>query len=265
MQTTPTADSSTTPPILAQGLHQAFRDNGYLKFEGVVDKGQLTRLVQAIRDEFDQTKASGRLFEGGGTVSGHLNCFPGAGSRFVYEALEAAGIIALVRSLSTTPLRMPNIGCNLNLPGSSAQNDHVDGYASLPFLVVNVAAVDTDLTNGAMEILTETHHSDSKYWQILLERPKRKRVCLQQGDVVIRTSTLWHRGMPNYSAVARPMLAFTWEDGGSSLGDPYQVHDGHITFIPNRYQTDWASRIRERAFVALPAAGTAYRVVRSLF
>ena len=265
----PSSSSQTselpTSPLIAKGLHQAFRDNGYLKFEGVVDKAQLTELTTAIRREFEETKLAGRLFEGGGTLSGHLNCFPGAGSRFVYEALEAAGIIALVRSLSAVPLRAPNIGCNLNLPGSSAQNDHVDGYASQPFLVVNVAAVDTDLDNGAMEILVETHHSDSKYWQILLERPKRKRVCLKQGDVVIRTSTLWHRGMPNFTALPRPMLAFTWEDGGSSLADPYQVHDGHITFLPNRYQTDWASRLRERAFVTLPAAGTAYRAVRSFF
>jgi len=71
--------------------------------------------------------------------------------------------------------------------------------------------------------------------------------------------------MPNFSQLARPMLAFTWEDGGSSLADPYSVHDGRITFLPNRYQTDWASRLRERAFVAVPVAGTAYRAVRSLF
>jgi hypothetical protein len=71
--------------------------------------------------------------------------------------------------------------------------------------------------------------------------------------------------MPNRSGKPRPMLAFTWEDGGSSLADPYQIHDGHIAFLPNRYRTDLTSRIRERAFVALPTLGTAYRAVRSLF
>ena len=104
----------------------------------------------------------------------------------------------------------------------------------------------------------------SKYWQILLARPERKRLCMRQGDVLIRTSTLWHRGMPNRTSKARPMLAFTWEDGGSTREDPYQVHDGRITFLPNRYSTDLKSRIREHAFVALPALGTAYRAVRSL-
>lgn len=61
------------------------------------------------------------------------------------------------------------------------------------------------------------------------------------------------------------MLAFTWEDSGSSRVDAYEVHEGRIPFLPNRFRTDWLSRVRERMFVALPPAGTAYRVVRSLF
>ncbi|HYP76779.1 MAG TPA: phytanoyl-CoA dioxygenase family protein [Polyangiaceae bacterium] len=253
------------PYVLNDSLRQAFADEGYLKFDGVISRTGLTQLSQCIAEEFARQQRRGVLFSGGGTVSGHLNCFPGAESRFVYEALQQAGIIDIVRGLSGAKLRAPNVGCNLNLPGSAAQNEHVDGYASSPFLVVNVAAVDTNLDNGAMEILRRTQLSDSKYWQILLARPERVRVCMKQGDVVIRTSTLWHRGMPNRTATPRPMLAFTWEDGGSPREDPYQVHEGRITFLPNRYSTDFGSRVRERAFVALPALGTAYRAVRSLF
>jgi len=256
---------SGTRYVLSDSLRKAFADEGYLKFEGVIPRNLLTHLSQRLAEEFDQQRRDGTLFSGGGTVSGHLNCFPGAESRFVYEHLEQSGVAEIVRGLSPAKLRAPNVGCNLNLPGSSAQNEHVDGYASLPFLVVNVAAVDTNLDNGAMEILRGTHRSDSKYWQIVLARPPRVRLCMRQGDVVIRTSTLWHRGMPNRTDKPRPMLAFTWEDGGSSRDDPYQVHDGRITFLPNRYRTDLKSRIRERAFVALPALGTAYHAVRSLF
>ncbi|MEI9941896.1 MAG: phytanoyl-CoA dioxygenase family protein [Pseudomonadota bacterium] len=243
----------------------AFAEEGYLKFDRAIPRPALARLSERIGDEFDQQRRQGRLFSGGGTVSGHLNCFPGAESRFVYESLQQSGIAEIVRGLSTTALRAPNIGCNLNLPGSAPQNEHVDGYASLPFLVVNVAAVDTNLDNGAMEILRGTHRSASKFWQILLARPQRVRLCMQQGDVVIRSSALWHRGMPNRSDKPRPMLAFTWEDGGSAHEDPYQVHAGRIAFLPNRYRTDLRGRIREQAFVALPVLGTAYRAVCSLF
>jgi len=265
MEATPDSPESGTRYVLNDALCQAFSEEGYLKFDGIISRAKLAQLSQRLGDEFEQQRRDGRLFSGGGTVSGHLNCFPGVESRFVHELLQRSGILEIAQALSTTALRAPNIGCNLNLPGSAPQNEHVDGYASQPFLVLNVAAVDTNLDNGAMEILRRTHRSEAKYWQILLERPERLRLCMRQGDVVLRTSTLWHRGMPNRTKKPRPMLAFTWEDGGSSREDPYQAHDGRITFLPNRYRTDLKSRIREHAFVALPALGTAYRAVRSFF
>jgi hypothetical protein len=248
---------------LSAELRRSFEDNGYLTFAGVVDKAQLAELHRKILAEFDDAKSHGKLFTGGGTVHGHLNCFPGVASRFVYETLQARGILDIVQALSSVPLRAPNVGCNMNLPGSGAQNDHADSYTTAPFLIVNIAAVDTEVTNGAMEVLGRTHRKNSKYWQILLQRPERIRLCMKQGDVVLRTSMLWHRGMPNLSRNARPMLALTWEDGGSSLDDPFAVHGGHITFLPNRYRTDWSGRLRERAFVAVPRLATAVQVVRS--
>jgi ectoine hydroxylase-related dioxygenase (phytanoyl-CoA dioxygenase family) len=262
----PQTSSPAVYPVkhtLTAELRQSFEDNGYLTFEGVVDTAQLAELHRKILAEFDDAKSQGKLFSGGGTVHGHLNCFPGVASRFVYETLQAGGILDIVQALSSVPLRAPNVGCNMNLPGSGAQNDHADSYTAEPFLIVNIAVVDTEVTNGAMQVLCRTHRKNSKYWQILLQRPERIRVCMKQGDVVVRTSMLWHRGMPNLSRNARPMLALTWEDGGSSLEDPYEVHGGRITFLPNRYRTDWAGRLRERAFVAAPRLATALRVVRS--
>jgi Phytanoyl-CoA dioxygenase (PhyH) len=261
---------ATSPPFLTRlpaldgTLRGAFANDGYLVFDRVVDERRLEGLCADVLREFETCKAGGRLFNGGGTVSGHLNCFPGGGSRFVYETLEERGIFDVVRLLSPEPLREPNIGCNLNLPGSRPQNEHVDGYAARPFLIVNVAAQDTDVENGAMEIMCGTHRRSYKYWQLLVDRPERRRLCLKRGDVVIRISTLWHRGMPNLRHQARPMLAFTWENGGTQ-SDPYRVNDGNITFFPNRYGTGWHDRLRERAFATAPRAGTAYCAVRSLF
>lgn len=245
-------------------LRRDFAENGYVTFEGIVDRARLTELTESIRREFASQKVTGRLFSGGGTVHGHLNCFPGAASRFVYDTLAQRGIFDVVRALSPAAVRLPNIGCNFNLPKSRPQNEHVDGYATEPFPVVNVAAVDTGIVNGAIELLPGTHRRNFKYWQIVLERPKRVRLSMKQGDVLIRTSTLWHRGMPNLTDEGRPMLAFSWEDGGSKLPDPYAVHEGRIAFLPNRHRTNWAGRVRERAFVAAPRVGTAFLVVKSL-
>jgi hypothetical protein len=252
-----------TPESLAH-YRARFDRQGFLILENLVDRAALSQLTSDILSAYHEQRARGALFTGGGTLSGHLNCFPGAGSRFVYETLERRGIFELVRHLAGSPLREPNIGCNLNLPGSHQQNEHVDGYFAAPFFVVNVAPMDTDLQNGAMEIIPGTHRREHKFWEIGLRRHDRQRVQLRQGDVVLRISTLWHRGMPNYSQRARPMLAFTWEEGGSHESDPYALHEGRITFLPNRYATDWRGRLRERAYVLAPQLGTAYRMARSL-
>lgn len=246
-------------------LRDEFAVEGYLIFRNVVDREKLVALHAELSHEFERVASQGLLFSGGGSISGHLNCFPGEKARFIQETLEAEGIIGLIRSMSPVPLRAPNVGCNFNLPGSSDQNEHVDGYYGKPFLVANVAVVDTTLENGAMEVLRWTHLREHKYWELVLAKPQRVRVPLNAGDVVVRTSVLWHRGMANHTASPRPMFALTWEDGGSTLADPYSAHGGRITFLPNRHTTDLRGRLRERAFVTAPRLGAAYLFVQSMF
>jgi hypothetical protein len=268
--TSPQTQTSTKPSNVesrsrwADALCRSFQDNGYVVLPGIVDRSRLAALVDEMEVAFDHARRNGRLFRGGGTLSGHLNCFPGDASRFVYDDLREAGVIDLIQRLAGTPLRAPNIGANYNLPGSHPQNEHADGYAAHPFLIANVAAVDTDRSNGAMEILCGTHTRDLRYWEVMVARPRRARLLMKQGDVVFRTSALWHRGMPNHTSHARPMLAFTWEDGGSDLADPYDRHGGDITFLPNRYATTLSGRLRERVFIAAPRLASAARAIQSL-
>ncbi len=245
-------------------LAHRFAVDGFLVLPSVVPADRLTRLRDNMLEEYARAKHAGELFSGGGTISGHLNCFPGEQSRFAYEALRDAGIIDLIRELSPAAQRLPNVGCNLNLAGSSAQNAHIDGYASEPFMIANVAVVDTHLGNGAIEISPGSHRKEYKYWQFVMARHRPLRVQMKAGDVLIRTSTLWHRGMPNRSRTVRPMLGFSWEEGGSQLDEPYSVHRGKITFLTNRYTLDFSGRLRERAFAAAPGIGAAYLFLRSL-
>jgi hypothetical protein len=242
-----------------------FSREGYLVLPGVVSGETLARLGDALRTEFDRVSRAGGLFAGGGTISGHLNCFPGAQSRFVCDALNEAGVFDLVRSLSPQAVRAPNIGCNLNLPSSSPQNNHIDGYAAEPFMIANVAVVNTTRSNGAIELTPGSHRREYKYWQFVLARHRALRIEMNAGDVLLRPSSLWHRGMPNRGRVVRPMLGFSWEDGGSQLDDPYSVHAGKIAFLPNRYARNFVGRMRERAFAVTPRLGSSYLFVRSLF
>src|SRR6186713_1265928 len=167
-----------------QDLSSAFARDGYVTLPNVVSKPRLSALTEQLRGEYIRAREAGELFSGGGTISGHLNCFPGAQSRFVYDELEQYGVFDFVRKLSPSATRMPNVGCNLNLPNSSAQNPHADGNVATPFIIVNVAPVDTDIENGAMEVVPSTHLREYKYWQYALSGKPALRARMSAGDVV---------------------------------------------------------------------------------
>jgi Phytanoyl-CoA dioxygenase (PhyH) len=249
------------------GFKRALAEDGYVVFRNVVSPDRLSRLAGKIVEEFDRAKASGQLFSGGGLFSGHLNCFPGEESRFAYDAIQGHGIVDLIKMVFPKAQRPPNVGCNLNLPGSVAQHYHADRNFVDNFMIANVAVVDTDLTNGAIDLLPGTHKKFYKYWRFAIERSDRlsTRVPMRQGDVLVRNSNVWHRGMPNHTSVPRPMVAFTWEDGGSLHSDPFAVDEGKIAFRTNWFRPNFAGRLRERTFVTAPITYSAYRFVSSLF
>ena len=244
---------------------KTFEQQGYVVLRDVVPKDKLARLNADIIDTFERSKRSGALFSGGGNISGHLNCFPGDGSRFVLEALEARGVLALISELYGKPMPL-RVSCNLNLPGSVPQHYHMDGVFVEDFMIANVAAVDTTLLNGAIDLLPTTHSRFYEFWRYAIQRRYRlsTRFSMNQGDVLVRTSRLWHRGMPNKSNAPRPMLAFTFGEKVAPKGDPFAINEGKITFDPNWFRPNFLGRLRERTFVSAPITYSAYRFARSL-
>ena len=81
-------------------LARQFAEEGFLVLRDVISKPRLEALRRAILEEFEHNKNAGKLFSGGGQMSGHLNCFPGAGSRFIYDELERTGVLDLLRQIS---------------------------------------------------------------------------------------------------------------------------------------------------------------------
>ena len=263
-----TAGEKASPLTAAEkeDLKQAFARDGYFVIRNVVSPERLAELHKSLEQEFEAQSKSGALFSGGGLKSGHLNCFPGAGARFVYDTLQERGIIDLIKELDPRVVRMPNVGCNFNLPGSHTQHYHLDRPFTRDFMIANVAVVDSTIENGAMEAIPGTHKRFYKYTQFVLEGVARKavRVPLKRGDVLVRTSNVWHRGTANRTKVPRPMLAMTWEDGGNNLADPFAADGGKIKFLPNWFKPTRAGRIREELFVKVPVTYSALRFARSL-
>jgi len=244
-----------------------FAENGYVLIKNVVPRDKLAELHQRIVGEYTRQKWDGILFNGGGGLSGHLNCFPGESARFAYDAIKQRGVVDLIREISPKSIREPNVGCNLNLPGSISQQIHMDRTFRNEFMIANLSVVDTTPINGATDVVPGSHKSFYKYWQwVLLGKGRaHTQIASEAGDVLVRVSNLWHRGMPNHSAEPRPMLAFTWEDGGSQDADPFAQQGGQIRFHPNWFAPTWMGRMIERTFVAAPITYKAYRFVNSIF
>src|SRR5471032_3309585 len=251
-----------------EALKKTYAEDGLVIIRGVVSPERLSDLHRAIIGEFESAKAGGKLFNGGGLFTGHLNCFPGEESRFVYQTLQERGVIDLIREIHPKAVRQPNIGMNLNLPGSIAQHYHCDRPFVQEFIICNIAVVDTVIENGAIDLLPGTQKKFYPFWRFAMERiPKlTRRIEMKQGNILLRSSNLWHRGMPNLSKAPRPMMALTWEDGGSVLDDPFsQQEKGKITFRANWFKPNALGRLRERTFAAAPITYDAFRFVRSFF
>ena len=236
--------------------------DGYVVLRGVVPEQQVAAFAEAVLAEYDRAEK----FQGGGSYSGHLNCFPGEKSRFFYDQIDAFGLVDAIHTLRPNSSNAVRATLNFNLPNSVAQHYHIDGLYTDDFLICNVAVVDTDLVNGAIDILPGTNRQFYKFWQYALQRKYRltTRIPMRRGDVLIRKSTVWHRGMPNNSATARPMMSLTFGEASAPDGDPFLVHDGKMFFYPNWFNTSRLGRLRERTFVAAPLSYSAYRFVKSL-
>jgi ectoine hydroxylase-related dioxygenase (phytanoyl-CoA dioxygenase family) len=248
----------TADAVLA--LEERLNDTGYAVVRGVVSR----EVVSAAHDQLVAAYAHSVKFTGGGTIIGHLNCFPGEVSRPVFEELDAYGLINAIRSLrkdQTSPVRA---NVNFNLAGSSAQHYHMDGVFVEAFIVCQVALLDTDLSNGAIDLLPGTHREYYPFWRYAVQRKYRltTRVPMEAGDVLVRWSTLWHRGMPNKSRAPRPMMSFTFGEQSAPAGDPFI---GDVRFYPNWYSNESRMGVaREHVEVAAPITRSTVRFVRSI-
>ncbi len=259
----------TTRTLTAPEIEDAMAsldEDGYAVIRGAIDSAALQDFADHLHGEYDRAGDEGRLFDGGGSLTGHLNCFPGRASRFVYDAIAENGILDIVKARTPDRLDQMRVTTNYNLPASKVQHFHSDGLYTDAFLICNVAVVDTDLENGAIDMIPGTHKRFYKFWRYAIERKFRQstRIPMQQGDVLLRMSTTWHRGMPNHTDRARPMMSLTFGEASAPEGDPFGVNDGEVLFFPNWYGTDRRAQLQERAFVAMPWLYSTLRFTRSL-
>jgi hypothetical protein len=241
-------------------LTHQLSEQGYHVLRGLLPRAPLTDLANELFDAY----ARFDKFEGAGMIAGHLNCFPGERSRFVYEELTDVGVIDAIKKLRAGRSSAMRATTNFNLPGSVAQHYHMDGLYTEDFLICNVALVDIDLVNGAIDVLPGTNREFLPFWRYAVQRTYRRSTRLEMnvGDVLVRKSNLWHRGMPNKSDRPRPMMSITFGETSGTEADPFV---GETTFYGNWFNnTSKLGVLRERVVVAVPSTYSAFRFVKSL-
>jgi hypothetical protein len=216
-----------------------------------------------VRSAYDNLVANGELFRSGGTISGHINCHPGAESKFVLDIMREKGLLEVIRLNDPKAVDRVRVTMNYNMPNSHNQHYHSDGLFISKFLVINIALCDITPENGPMDVIPGSHDEFHKFWEYSKEQMYRqaKPVTMKKGDVLLRFSTMWHRGTKNKSGDVRPMMSLTFGEDSAPDGDAF---DSEIIFFPNWYGTTRADEVRERIFVSAPWVYSSLRFARSL-
>jgi ectoine hydroxylase-related dioxygenase (phytanoyl-CoA dioxygenase family) len=184
--------------------------------------------------------------------------------------------VDLLHSLLGSDGVLSVIASDTPFPGSGFQSAHQDSR----FLRIsaNVALVDFTTENGPLEVWPRTHLPDpgdpssftSEPFEIdaarmkqIVENTPPKPLLLGAGDMVIRDHRMIHRGSPNRSTAARPMLSLYYQR--PPLTVPYRaVSDAVARVSLLARETIRAEGVERVGPKALEAANHVGRLVDSL-
>ena len=202
--------ASAAAPDARGAASQRYAAQGFIVIPGAIDPVACRRFGRSVQTEFSKLHA--RRVTMSGSLAGHLNFSMGPGGRELLSLIKAAGIPELLARLAGEPLVLAQAMGNLNIPGSTYQNYHIDGAFDRRSMIVNVCLISTDETNGATELVRTSNLSKQSYWRFRrdVQTCRCVRPVLDPGDILIRPSNLWHRGTPNWSGEPRPMAAFVY-------------------------------------------------------
>lgn len=236
---------------------------GFAILKAVIPKDPLSEFNALLNEAY----ARAPKMDGGGTIMGHLNCFPGEAARFAYDEIVRQGIVDAVLGLREGQRNELLARVNWNLPGSAAQHYHMDSAFTNEWIICNIAVVDITAENGPMDVVPGSHREFYPYWRFALGRKARHTASLpmEQGDLLVRKSTLWHRGTSNRSTAVRPLLSFSFGEPTVRPGDPFGLYGPGISFYPNWYANGGRKDVlRERLERHVPATRSAGRFVKSI-
>jgi hypothetical protein len=228
-----------TPDKLAR-VRSSFETDGYAAVGGLISPETCELLLQSVLEDVALVRSRPEPTpHERHTAVGHLQLGARRYAPFVKSELVANSVIeGIVTELLGAGAWLGFYSGNVNCPGSGYQPLHFDRPFSWkseeaaaaagqswppPTTTVSCSLALSDITaaSGATEIYPGTHRETAvTEWQ-RGERPEKHPQLVEQwgppgvmtipaGGVCFRDPRMWHRGVPNHSDVARPMLALTY-------------------------------------------------------
>ena len=220
---------------LAQAL-AAMRRDGILILQQVIDHAPLDSLKARMDRDSLELLAFCDSRGGNPRDRGHLQQGPPPFAPYVFSDYVANPMVAdVLDAILGSGAYCEFYNGNTNCPGSTYQQLHLDAVhesssatdaAPTSAVVVNVVPQDVDEHNGAVELWPGTHRivAPTPVPEGSIESRRAEvppiRGVFRKGDVLLRDSRLWHRGVPNPSNDYRHMLAMVFVGSNKPRGRP---------------------------------------------
>ena len=221
----------------------AMQRDGVLVLDQVIAHAPLDALKERMDRDSAELLAFCDSVGGNPRDRGHLQQGPPPFTPYVFAEYVANPLVAdALRTILGKDAYCEFYNGNTNCPDSTFQELHLDAphpeaalteapgssaiAAPTSAVVVNVVPQDVDETNGAVELWPGTHGIVVPTpVPVDAIEPRRAesppiRGSFRKGDVLLRDSRLWHRGVPNGSAEYRHMIAMVFVAGDKPPGRP---------------------------------------------
>ena len=218
---------------------------GFVILEDAVASAHLKMLRQRMDRDTEELLAYCESIGGKPRELGHLQQGPPVSADYVFSDVAMNRYVNRICNLlyEHRP-RLAFYNGNTNCPGSTTQRLHMDGrHATLEpepvsptsSVVVDIPPGPMNKANGAIEIWPGSHlvrppgggprvSDELEASRRAIERPIQAET--QVGDVLIRDTRLWHRGVPNRSDRPRHMIALIVSDGRLPVGGKLDFQKG---------------------------------------
>ena len=220
------AAGSLTPEHLAEAT-RALKEDGFVVLADIVDLEHVAKVRDRMWADVDLLlKRPDAPFNWN---TGNVQQDPPPFAEYLFRDIVANDlVIQVTKSILGGGMTSAFYSGNTAMPSEHSQPVHADSgqlwpnlnVATPPYaLVVNLPLVDVSAENASTEIWPGTHLDTSVVMQdgdikVSAERLAARAAevpplqpVVRAGSVVIRDMRLWHRGMPNFTDVPRPMMA----------------------------------------------------------